>query len=651
MTAAALAHILRDVRDHGIPDAFSTSTQRRHRQNIVYTNTAFGPLIQNVIVTTKSGKRLTLPVQHPLAMLVVAANESEAFAVLIHATLDACDDRISIIVYSDEVTPGQVLQGLHDRKVQAMYWSLLNFGFPTLTNEAAWFTLLSWRSSQVEQLEGSMSHVYKVGLRFFFGTPSGHDLRQGVVLELRGRSRLVFGDLRMMLHDERALKDVSQCKGATGVKLCVECQNVASFRSVVLPDPTGFLIPSTSLEVERFLLHTDATITGIVRRLQEVARTDHGALARLEYEFGFNHCDENMLLDPHLNINLMSVIVWDWMHCFFISGVFNKELKALMDRLKHFNLGWTQLDAYLQKWCWPKAYASAAQVCAAAEATTDDDHEASGNASQFVSLAPVFAKYLEDVVVPSGACPTEVASMLLLCDVVELLQHVQSGLVRPHDLEQAILRHLRKHQEAYGFSLWIPKMHFTLHLAPALARHGLLPNTFVHERKHRMVKKVCNPRLNTTAFEHGVLEEITLQHLYDLRDLLVGVTLRDERDAPKKMRSALVELLGLCADDVVRTARIACVRARAISMGDVALFTDGDGNSGAAEVYFHASVNGTLYTCVSPWGFVSTTSHVARYRVRDAPRLVRTSCLLESVIYSRVETGHISQLCLPLRHR
>eukprot|EP00959_Pyramimonas_sp_CCMP1952_P454629 9470197-Pyramimonas_sp.AAC.1 len=87
-----------------------------------------------------------------------------------------------------------------------------------------------------------------------------------------------------------------------------------------------------------------------------------------------------------------------------------------------FNLGGEQLNEYLQRWSWPAAYASVRKICKG-----NEDCRPGGSAPEFLSLAPVLAKYLTDVVLPSGRLPNHVDSGVKLCKVVELLQLVNSG--------------------------------------------------------------------------------------------------------------------------------------------------------------------------------------------------------------------------------
>ena len=182
-------------------------------------------------------------------------------------------------------------------------------------------------------------------------------MRDGVSLKIPGENgpRLIFAQLGVMVQDERAHKASTQVKGSGGRKFCPFCQNVVPFHSPLIPDPSGFCVPSTCCDYSKFLLHTDSTVKAITRRLADVAR--HGPspqLNDLQINLGFVHAPHGILADPCLDINLISIWQWDWMHVYFVDGIFNTELRELMHVLNAHSLGGAAFHEYLQAWQWPK---------------------------------------------------------------------------------------------------------------------------------------------------------------------------------------------------------------------------------------------------------------------------------------------------------
>ena len=81
------------------------------------------------------------------------------------------------------------------------------------------------------------------------------------------------------------------------------------------------------------------------------------------------------------------------------------------------------------------------------------------------------------------------------------------------------MKHTCYYKSAYGEDSMIPKFHFSLHLPSMLRAHGLLVACFVHERKHKEVKRVANNMSNTQGwFESNILESVIQMHLQDLAD-------------------------------------------------------------------------------------------------------------------------------------
>ena len=190
----------------------------------------------------------------------------------------------------------------------------------------------------------------------------------------------------------------------------------------------------------------------------------------------------------------------------------------------------------------------------------------------YLSSAAVLEKWLRNVALPiAGGADAEVRSGIALCVVVQLLTIVNSGLVEAGQLAIAIGRHLSLHKAAYDLSLWLPKTHFTIHLPDTLRRHKCLLSVFVQERKHRTVKTMATGRHTTVSYNRGLMEEVTVQHLYQLRMPLIKASLMTPKPANKKVRCMLLAELNYAnyADGVIHTSRDAHIHCRVVSVGDV----------------------------------------------------------------------------------
>ena len=101
-----------------------------------------------------------------------------------------------------------------------------------------------------------------------------------------------------------------------------------------------------------------------------------------------------------------------------------------------------------------------------------------------------------------------------LCDVIDLLSSVARGKIQPQQLQDSVELFLDAYSAAFGDEYMTPTFHWLLHFSKSLRDAGTLVACFVHERKHRMLKRYCNDIRNTTAFEHSVLAEEPLHNYF-----------------------------------------------------------------------------------------------------------------------------------------
>eukprot|EP00959_Pyramimonas_sp_CCMP1952_P404309 8472122-Pyramimonas_sp.AAC.1 len=59
-----------------------------------------------------------------------------------------------VYFYEDEVTPGNAVGEVNDRKIQCCYWSWAEWGFPRLNDDFCWMTLSVIRASEVAKIPG-----------------------------------------------------------------------------------------------------------------------------------------------------------------------------------------------------------------------------------------------------------------------------------------------------------------------------------------------------------------------------------------------------------------------------------------------------------------------------------------------------------------
>ena len=190
---------------------------------------------------------------------------------------------------------------------------------------------------------------------------------------------------------------------------------------------------------------------------------------------------------------------------------------------------------------------------------------------------------------------------IYLCQVLDLLQKVATGSVQPNELRRAIKAHLDCFLITYPEASFLPKAHLALHLAMQMEKHGCLLNCFVHERRHKELKRYANQQMSSQkGSEKGLLQEVFLTHIeaLDRDDLVPAVGLQAPREATKQLQECFCQHFSLpAAPGLMTSSSVTVPRWRLIKTDDVVLV--GGASAGAAVVLFHCSFEGLLISCLS----------------------------------------------------
>ena len=142
---------------------------------------------------------------------------------------------------------------------------------------------------------------------------------------------------------------------------------------------------------------------------------------------GYKWNANGIVLHGRLNYRAISTLCIDWMHIWCVDGIFAREVHALLDAIKAdprqpAMMTVFDLSAYVSRWVWPRQLKSAAKVL------ETGDFQAS--ASQTLSVAPVLAHYVREVIQMQGRCVATVESFQLCCTVLELLVGLRAAIAQ-----------------------------------------------------------------------------------------------------------------------------------------------------------------------------------------------------------------------------
>jgi len=152
---------------------------------------------------------------HPMALLHYLTAISTSFA----SIMDSCLEPglpLRLVLYIDEVCPGNPLRPEKSRTLQAIYWCFADWPQWLLQRTAAWPTFATIRSTLVDKLPGKVAGLMARVLLTFFPTV-GHSFARGVSIQVSmAKQQLVTSVFAGFLCDEKAHNQVAGTKGASG---------------------------------------------------------------------------------------------------------------------------------------------------------------------------------------------------------------------------------------------------------------------------------------------------------------------------------------------------------------------------------------------------------------------------------------------------
>ena len=511
----------------------------------------------------------------PTKLLKLFMERCSVFRSMFLATAAAAVARhepLTIYLYHDELTPGQVLKPDNKRKTTCFYFTFGQFG-EFIRSEFAWLPVAVIRHCVTAEIEGGLGCATKLVLRsFFFGADN---FSTGCVLSLETPT-IVFAKLGCIIADESAIKHTFATKGASGLLPCLKCKNVVlADHGLLENDRSNYLVdisaltgydPTTDLE----MWHKCDKLSALVSR--GCTKTQ---LEQLEKILGLNHMPAGVLADMELReyVPPCTSTVYDPMHCVYSNGIAPQELHLFLGVCKdHLGITYSNLDT----WCsanWKthsnNDKAAHGVFSARKEAASKDNFKAM--ASEVMAIFPLISHFVETVVRPR--CPDDmkdaVESFAMLYrahSLLTVLKRNSSKINRQScdELKVMFREHLRLFQKAYGKEQVRPKHHLTQHLADQIFEHKLVIDCWPCERKHRALKLIATSIDNTRHFERSLLARAIEQQLMGTpADSFAFTLLGEQTSAPN-----LALTLGAASVKVSRAMRFGIFK---VAEGDVIL--------------------------------------------------------------------------------
>jgi hypothetical protein len=149
----------------------------------------------------------------PRAYLRYMSSLSDSYAEVMNSTEGPT--KFTVILYLDEICPGNPFRPDKARKLWSMYWACLEWPSWLIARSGFWPILGLIKSSTLNSLAGGEGMLWKCIMQLWKG---------GVRLQIVFKEQRIPISLtyRGTLADEAALKAVNDFKGASGIRFCME---------------------------------------------------------------------------------------------------------------------------------------------------------------------------------------------------------------------------------------------------------------------------------------------------------------------------------------------------------------------------------------------------------------------------------------------
>ena len=135
MRQSALAAILREAQRAPLPEVSSRTTIARAEADAVNITTPYEPLVKYIRISDS----VEVGVSMPAPLLYHCATASPSVSALLKRTLSDHNPTVAqplrVIVYLDEIVPGNELAHRNRRKTWGFYWSIMQWGPSVLCDE------------------------------------------------------------------------------------------------------------------------------------------------------------------------------------------------------------------------------------------------------------------------------------------------------------------------------------------------------------------------------------------------------------------------------------------------------------------------------------------------------------------------------------
>jgi len=446
----------------------------------------------------------------------------------------------SLLLYTDDVVPGNVLKPNNPRKFLAVYVAM-ELWATQLHHEELWIPIAMVQHSQLKKLRGGVSELIARVMKECLLSADNGLATVGLVLGMeRVPRRLLLVDHVSLIQDDGALKYVLDVKGAAGLRCCHLCANVTPVSSG-LAECDAYFVDLRCTDQASFVPNTNEAMWDTAAELAPLRlRLKPTPFEHEETLRGINYNPHGILLCAELRpyIQPVTASLYDPLHVWWSSGLVQYELDFFLHKLRlHANrrklpLRFIDLRNEYAAWQFPSGEQTCKSTVEKLFADAREEHFR-GSASEMVIAITFLEHFLLDKAPPLDELKNECACFYALVETCRLVTALKFGgdrrVLLPR-LEAAIVKHTKLFSDVYGANKLKPKHHQQLHVllqmrTPRVSAQGRpLPpmpyiDCFSAERKNKKAKASAERITDADAFGRTALATIVNDQFHRLRTL------------------------------------------------------------------------------------------------------------------------------------
>ena len=496
---APRAWIANACRREGVKVSAVIQQAKECEEELLSFQTPWGPIIQECRCSSGDGQpSLTITYCNLPAYLFALCSMNAELEPFLYAHARVREDGCAVcrtIFYCDDVRPGNLLRPDAGRTYYAFYLGFMDLPHWFITGANGWFDWAFAVKTEVDAVPAGLSAV-TASLFAAVRWPMEFDLPT----ETGGRRRYQL-DFGAFLSDEKAIKQVTFCKGASGYKPCICCANVVGrMPPADVASHTYFKHFSTCRPAD-FDLYTADRWAAMCQHVRDVvsAGGEEAANVTTSCGVGFHTSALPFVDGGDLSRRVMKLpesIFWDSMHSMWSSGGIGQyHLNQFLRRVRSAGIPLKTMHAFMNTIESPvtthaKFDRFDLMKRVQQKNSTDRTQHIKAFAGECLDLTGRLLVWACFVLLPAGRLLEDMLCLSLLHDIGHILS--SAGLAVRHNdylarlVEQYADMYLRLYEECIK-----PKLHYVRHLPGMIRKFGINLTCFSMERHHRKNKTLA----------------------------------------------------------------------------------------------------------------------------------------------------------------